>query len=61
MGRAKLACVIARDAVDRVLYGRYTGTPQVHLDRISESLGRRVARPGAPAAGTRAGPGASAQ
>ncbi len=57
MGRAKLACVIAGDAIGRILYGRYTGTPQAHVDRISEFLGRQAAQPGKPARGERAGRG----
>lgn len=45
MRRAKLACVIVADAIERVLFGYYVGTPQAHLDRIEDFLGRQTAKP----------------
>jgi len=48
MGKAKLARAIIGDVADRILYGRYLGTPQAHLDRISNFLGRQTAQPEPP-------------
>jgi hypothetical protein len=38
--RARLALNVLGDALDRVLYPRQVGTPQEHVDRINELLGR---------------------
>lgn len=39
--KASLALSVLCDALDRVLYGYWTGTPREHVDRIDELLGRR--------------------
>ena len=52
MRRTKLACVILGDAIERILFGYHVGTPQEHLDRINEFLGRPAATPKNPPAQT---------
>ena len=48
--RIRLALNVLGDALDRALYPRQTGTPQEHVDRINELLGRkREPGPEAPA------------
>lgn len=48
MGKARLAYAIFVDALDRITDGRSTGTPQEHVDRINEFLGRQAAQPEEP-------------